>query len=64
MKNDLINNIDKILHNFNYLINFEKYANESNDHEVGDLILGSVYGVYIAIESIELRSNVKALIGK
>ena len=33
-------------------------------YEVGDLIFGSVYGVYIAIESIELRSNVKALIGE
>ncbi|GBC01924.1 hypothetical protein RclHR1_04390009 [Rhizophagus clarus] len=47
MKNDLINNIDQILHGFNYLI----------DYGVGDLIFGSDYGVYIVIETKWLNIN-------
>jgi len=58
MKNDLINNIDKILPGFNYLVDFEWDVNENYHHYgVGDLIFGSKYGVYISIETKWLNTN-------
>jgi hypothetical protein len=58
MKNDLINNIDKIFPGFNYLVDFEWCVNEDYSHYgVGDLVFGSDYGVYIVIETKWLNTN-------
>ncbi|RHZ65296.1 hypothetical protein Glove_318g66 [Diversispora epigaea] len=52
LKNDLINQIDRICPGFKYLIDFEwevekGYSNKGK----GDLIFGSDYGVYLIIET-------------
>ncbi|RIA85796.1 hypothetical protein C1645_830239 [Glomus cerebriforme] len=48
MKNDLIKNINKIVPGFNYLID--------HPYGAGDLIFGSDYGVYVAIETKQLMN--------
>ncbi|CAG8580988.1 17960_t:CDS:2 [Funneliformis caledonium] len=61
VKNYLIDNIDKILPGFHYLVDFEwciKKGYQYYDHYgVGDLVFGSEHGVYIRIETNCLNTN-------
>ncbi|CAI2169996.1 14158_t:CDS:10 [Funneliformis geosporum] len=61
VKNYLIDNIDKILPGFHYLVDFEWCVKKGYHHcehyEVGDLVFGSEHGVYIIIETKRLNTN-------
>jgi hypothetical protein len=59
MKDNIIDNIDKIFPGFNYLIDFDWNVNENYPHYgVGDLVFASDYGVYIVIETKWLSTNI------
>ena len=52
-KNHLIHNINEVVPGFKYLVDFQ-WEFENN---VGDLIFGSDYGIYLVIESSWLNMN-------
>ncbi|RIA88628.1 hypothetical protein C1645_774559, partial [Glomus cerebriforme] len=61
-RNDIIENINFNLPGFKYLVNFHwRYNNDegsySVDDEIGDLIFGSDYGIYLVFEAKWLNLN-------